>query len=177
MTDFDGPTFADLGYEVTEYKSPSFDDFNDDPGGIGLPMILFVGPGNGGRSQMAAGWMHHLASDLVRVRSAGVQPAAEVDPIVVESMAAVGVDLSGAKPTPVDNELIRGSDMVVTLGCRDAVPVFPEIRYDNWDLPDPTGKSLDEVRVIREQIRDRVRALVAEFVFGQGSLDTLSIDA
>ena len=126
--------------------------------------MLFVCVHNAGRSQMAAGLLRAAAGDAVDVRSAGSAPANEINPAVRAAMAEVGVDLSDAIPTMLETEMVQGADVVVTMGCGDACPVVPGKRYEDWDLPDPAGRSLDEVRPIRDEIDRRVRALAAELL-------------
>jgi arsenate reductase len=128
------------------------------------PVVLFVCVHNAGRSQMAAGLLRSIAGDAIDVRSAGSAPAEEVNPAVVEVMAEVGVDLSDAVPTMLEADLVRVADVVVTMGCGDACPVFPGTRYLDWDLPDPSGLTPDAVRPIRDEIDRRVRALVGDLV-------------
>ena len=126
------------------------------------PQVLFVCVHNAGRSQMAAGYLRHLAGDGVEVLSAGSAPAGTINPVAVEAMAEEGIDLSGNRPTVLADEDVRTADVVVTMGCGDACPVFPGRRYLDWDLADPAGKALDEVRPIRDDIDRRVRTLLAE---------------
>ena len=124
--------------------------------------MLFVCVHNAGRSQMAAGWLQHLAGDRVEVLSAGSEPKDQINPVAVAAMAEVGVDIAGAQPKVLTTEAVRDSDVVVTMGCGDACPVFPGKRYEDWELTDPAGRGLDEVRPIRDDIRRRVEQLVAE---------------
>ena len=129
-----------------------------------LPEVLFVCVHNAGRSQMAAALLAHHSGGRVMVRSAGSTPADEIDPAVVQAMAEVGLDISGEVPKGLTDQSVRGADAVVTMGCGDACPVYPGKRYLDWDLPDPAGKSLDEVRPIRDEIDRRVRALLEELM-------------
>lgn len=126
------------------------------------PQVLFVCVHNAGRSQMAAALLARHAGERVRVRSAGSAPADSLDPAVVTVMAERGIDLSREVPTPLAYDDVAASDVVVTMGCGDACPVFPGTRYLDWQLPDPAGRRVDEVRSIRDEIDARVRALVAE---------------
>jgi arsenate reductase (thioredoxin) len=127
------------------------------------PEILYVCVHNAGRSQMAALLTTHLAADRVTVRSAGSDPADRVNPLVVEAMAEVGLDMSAAFPKLLTNEAVQAADAVITMGCGDACPIYPGKRYEDWDLPDPAeATTLDEVRAIREQIRGRVVALLGD---------------
>lgn len=126
------------------------------------PEVLFVCVHNAGRSQMAAALLARHAGDRVRVRSAGSAPASELNPAVVEVMAEVGIDLSKETPKRLIDEYVREADVVITMGCGDACPVYPGKRYLDWDLPDPAGKGLEEVRPIRDEIDRRVRELLSD---------------
>jgi protein-tyrosine-phosphatase len=128
------------------------------------PEVLFVCVHNAGRSQMAAALLHHHGDGRVSVRSAGSTPAAEVNPAVVAAMDEVGIDVSKEFPKPLTDEVVQAADVVVTMGCGDACPLFPGKRYLDWELTDPAGRSVDEVRAIRDEIDGRVRALLAELV-------------
>ena len=128
------------------------------------PEVLFVCVHNAGRSQMAAALLQHHAGGRVIVRSAGSAPAGEINPAVVEAMAELGLDLSLALPKPLTTPVVQASDVVITMGCGDACPVFPGKRYLDWQLADPAGKSVQDVRPIRDEIDRRVTALVAELV-------------
>ena len=128
------------------------------------PSVLFVCIHNAGRSQMAAGFLRALAGDAIVVRSAGSEPAAQINPAAVEEMAEAGIDISGQTPALLTREAVESSDVVITMGCGDACPVFPGISYRNWELDDPAGKGLDAVRPIRDDIKARVEALVAELL-------------
>ena len=125
------------------------------------PSVLFLCVHNAGRSQMAAGWMQHLAGDRVDVYSGGSEPASEVNPVAVEAMAEVGIDIATEFPKPWTDEIVRAADVVVTMGCGDACPVFPGKRYEDWKLDDPAGLGVDAVRPIRDEIRRRVEHLIA----------------
>jgi arsenate reductase (thioredoxin) len=126
------------------------------------PSVLFVCVHNAGRSQMAAAFLRRRAGDTIEVRSAGTTPASEIQPTVREAMAEVGIDLGDVAPTMLRTEAVEAADVVVTMGCGDACPVFPGKRYLDWELPDPAGKPIDEVRAIRDDIDGRVANLVAE---------------
>jgi arsenate reductase (thioredoxin) len=126
--------------------------------------VLFVCVHNAGRSQMAAGLMHERAQGRVQVRSAGSDPAEEINPAVVAAMAEVGVDLSREHPKPLTDDAVWAADAVVTMGCGDACPVYPGKRYLDWDLPDPAGQDLETVRAIRDEIDARVQRLLADLV-------------
>ena len=128
------------------------------------PEVLFVCVHNAGRSQMAAALLEHHAGDRVVVRSAGTEPAERINPAVVEAMAEVGIDLSEATPKLLTDDSVRASDVVITMGCGDACPVYPGTRYEDWELDDPAGKTLEEVRPIRDEIDARIRGLVAEIL-------------
>ena len=124
--------------------------------------VLFVCVHNAGRSQMAAGFLTHLAGDRVEVRSAGSLPGDRVNPAAVEAMREIGIDISGQRPKVLTTEAVRASDYVITMGCGDACPVFPGKHYLDWELDDPAGRGVEAVRPIRDEIGRRVAALVAE---------------
>ncbi len=130
------------------------------------PSVLFVCVHNAGRSQMAAGWVRHLAGDSVEVRSAGSDPGTAVNPVAVAAMAEVGIDIAGALPTKLSAEAVEGSDVVVTMGCGDACPIFPGKRYEDWTLTDPAGQPIEVVRTVRDEIGARVRTLLLELLQG-----------
>jgi protein-tyrosine-phosphatase len=125
-----------------------------------VPEVLFVCVQNAGRSQMAAGLLSSRAKGRVHVRSAGSDPAEQINPAVAEAMSELGLDLSEEFPKPLTDEVVRAADAVVTMGCGDACPIYPGKRYEDWDVGDPAGKSLDEVRRIRDEIDGRVIALL-----------------
>ena len=125
------------------------------------PSVLFVCVHNAGRSQMAAGWLAHLGGAEVEVRSAGSAPAESVNPAAVEAMREVGIDITAAQPKILTTDAVQASDVVITMGCGDACPIFPGKRYEDWALDDPAGQGVDAVRVIRDQIRGRVEELLA----------------
>jgi arsenate reductase len=124
--------------------------------------ILFVCVHNAGRSQMAAALMAHHGGDRVHVRSAGSQPTPSIDAAVIEAMAEVGISLAAEFPKPLTDDVVQAADVVVTMGCGDACPVYPGKRYEDWELEDPAGESIEVVRTIRDQIRERVTALLAD---------------
>ncbi len=126
------------------------------------PTVLFVCVHNAGRSQMAAGYLRHLAGDRVEVRSAGSAPADQVNPAAVAAMAEDGVDIAAGAPRLLTTAAVQESDVVITMGCGDACPIFPGKRYEDWELDDPAGQGVAGVRPIRDEIRARVEALVAE---------------
>ncbi|WP_229406043.1 arsenate reductase ArsC [Micromonospora sp. NBRC 110038] len=126
------------------------------------PSVLFVCVHNAGRSQMAAGWLRHLAGDAVEVRSAGSAPADTVNPAAVEAMAEVGIDITDQRPKLLEYATAESSDVIVTMGCGDACPVFPGKRYEDWKLDDPAGQGVEAVRPIRDEIRSRVESLLRE---------------
>jgi arsenate reductase (thioredoxin) len=128
------------------------------------PTLLFVCVHNAGRSQMAAGYLTHLGGGRVRVLSAGSQPADAVNPVAVAAMAEEGIDISAAAPKVLSDEAVQVSDVVVTMGCGDACPFYPGTRYEDWELDDPAGQGIDAVRPIRDEIRDRVEALLADLL-------------
>lgn len=136
-----------------------------DPGG--QPIVLFLCVHNAGRSQMALGWFTHLASENAIAWSGGSDPTSEVNPAAIEAMAEVGIDISGEYPKPWTDEIVRAADVVVTMGCGDACPIFPGKRYEDWLLDDPAGQGLDAVRPIRDEIRSRVEGLLESLSVGQ----------
>jgi arsenate reductase (thioredoxin) len=127
-----------------------------------VPEVLFVCVHNAGRSQMAAGLLAQLAAGRVQIRTAGSDPADEINPAVVEAMAEVGVDLSKEFPKPLTDEVVKAADAVITMGCGDACPIYPGKRYEDWELEDPAGKAVETVRRIRDEIGERVRSLLDE---------------
>jgi arsenate reductase len=126
------------------------------------PSVLFVCVHNAGRSQMAAGWLRHLAGDTVEVRSAGSAPGKAINPAAVEAMAEVGIDITDQTPRKLDWETAESSDVIITMGCGDACPAFPGKRYEDWKLEDPAGKGVESVRPIRDAIKVRIEALLAD---------------
>jgi arsenate reductase len=128
------------------------------------PTVLFVCVHNAGRSQMAAGWLQHLAGDRVQVLSAGSAPANSINPVAVEAMNEVGIDIAGNQPKVLTTEAVKDSDVVITMGCGDTCPFFPGKRYEDWVLDDPAGQGIDSVRPIRDEIKARVEALLAEIL-------------
>lgn len=126
------------------------------------PSVLFLCVHNAGRSQMASGWMRHLAGDDVDVFSGGSEPAEFVNKAAVAAMAEKGIDISAEIPQPWADEIVRAADVVVTMGCGDACPVFPGKRYLDWEVEDPSGKTVEEVRPIRDDLEQRIRLLMAE---------------
>jgi arsenate reductase len=127
---------------------------------VTTPSVLFLCVHNAGRSQMAAGWLQHLAGDRVEVYSGGSEPAAEVNPAAIAAMAEVGIDITSNYPKPWTDEIVRAADVVVTMGCGDACPIFPGKRYEDWELDDPAGLGVACVRPIRDDIRHRVETLI-----------------
>ena len=130
------------------------------------PSVLFVCVHNAGRSQMAAGWLRHLAGDAVEVRSAGSAPAGTINPAAVEAMREVGIDITGQKPRILEYDTVESSDVIVTMGCGDACPYFPGKRYEDWKLDDPAGQGVEAVRPIRDEIKVRIEGLLAELAPG-----------
>jgi len=133
-----------------------------------IPEVLFVCTHNAGRSQMAAALLDRQAAGRVRVTSAGSQPADHLNPAVVQAMAEIGLDLSREYPKPLTADKVQGADVVITMGCGDACPVYPGKRYLDWDLPDPAGLSVEQVRPIRDDIGHRVGQLLAELMATPG---------
>ncbi|GAA1733405.1 Protein-tyrosine-phosphatase [Dietzia kunjamensis subsp. schimae] len=128
------------------------------------PRVLFVCVHNAGRSQMAAGYLSHLAGGRIDVLSAGSAPKDQINPVAVEAMAEDGVDITSATPKILTTDAVRASDVVITMGCGDACPIFPGKRYEDWELADPAGKGLEAVRPIRDEIKRRVSALISELL-------------
>lgn len=126
------------------------------------PMVVFLCVHNAGRSQIAAGWAQHLAGDAIELFSGGSDPASRINPSAVAAMAEIGIDISTEFPKPWTDEIVRAADVIVTMGCGDACPIFPDKRYLDWDVADPAGLPLEEVRPIRDDIGERVRALLGE---------------
>ncbi|KAA9393101.1 arsenate reductase ArsC [Kocuria coralli] len=128
------------------------------------PTVLFVCVHNAGRSQMAAGWLRHLSGDRIEVRSAGSMPAEQINPVAVEAMREVGIDIAAEQPKVLTAEAVQDSDVVITMGCGDACPLYPGKRYEDWDLDDPAGQGIGAVRPIRDEIRRRIETLTAELL-------------
>ena len=128
------------------------------------PSVLFVCVHNAGRSQMAAGFLTALSDGQVEVRSAGSLPADQVNPVAVQAMQEVGVDISDQQPKVLTTDAVQSSDVVITMGCGDVCPIFPGKRYEDWKLDDPAGQGIDAVRPIRDEIRRRVQQLIAELL-------------
>ena len=128
------------------------------------PTVLFVCIHNAGRSQMAAGYLKALSGDSVKVRSGGSEPGDQINPIAIQAMAEEGIDISQGVPQLMTTEQVRDSDVVITMGCGDVCPFFPGKRYEDWELADPKGRSIDEVRPIRDDIKRRIKQLLAELL-------------
>lgn len=128
------------------------------------PTVLFVCVHNAGRSQMAAGYLEHLAGNRIEVLSAGSAPTDEINPVAIQAMAEDGIDIAGGTPKLLTVDAVRESDVVITMGCGDACPIFPGKRYEDWELDDPAGQRLAAVRPIRDEIRARIETLIAELL-------------
>jgi arsenate reductase (thioredoxin) len=128
------------------------------------PTVLFVCVHNAGRSQMAAGWLARLAGGAVEVRSAGSEPADQVNPVAVRAMREVGIDIGGEQPKILAGDAVAMADVVVTMGCGDACPYYPGKRYEDWTLTDPAGQPIEIVRRVRDEIRQRVEALLDDLL-------------
>jgi arsenate reductase len=126
------------------------------------PSVLFVCVHNAGRSQMAAGWLRYLAADRIEIRSAGTEPADHINPVAVEAMREVGIDITGQTPQVLDYDTAQASDVIVTMGCGDTCPYFPGKSYQDWKLDDPAGQDIDTVRRIRDDIRTRIETLIQQ---------------
>ncbi len=133
------------------------------------PTVLFVCVHNAGRSQMAAGYLQHLAGDRVEVLSSGSAPKDSINPVAVEVMLEEGIDISGNEPKILTDDQVQASDVVITMGCGDACKFYPGKRYEDWELEDPAGQGADSVRVIRDDIKSRIEALIAEIAPEQGA--------
>lgn len=130
------------------------------------PSVLFVCIHNAGRSQMAAGFLRHLAGDAIEVRSAGSMPVDRINPVAVAAMAEDGIDITAEQPKKLTDGAVQSSDVVITMGCGDACPYYPGKRYEDWKLDDPAGQGIDAVRPIRDEIRRRVVALIESLQLG-----------
>ncbi|MGO2682978.1 MAG: arsenate reductase ArsC [Microbacterium sp.] len=128
------------------------------------PSVLFVCVHNAGRSQMAAGFLRDIAGDRIEVRSAGSMPAEQINPIAVDAMAELGIDITAEAPKVLTTAAVQASDVVITMGCGDACPFFPGKRYEDWKLDDPAGQGIDAVRPIRDDIRGRIEQLVSDLI-------------
>jgi arsenate reductase (thioredoxin) len=128
------------------------------------PVVLFVCVHNAGRSQMAAGYMRELSGGAIEVRSGGSEPGDQINPMAIQAMAEEGIDISQAVPQLMTTEQVRESDVVITMGCGDVCPIFPGKRYEDWELSDPKGKSIDEVRPIRDDIKARIENLLVDLL-------------
>lgn len=128
------------------------------------PSVLFVCVHNAGRSQMAAGYLRHIAGDRIEVRSAGSMPADQINPTAVAAMREEGIDITAEQPKVLTTEAVQDSDVVITMGCGDACPFFPGKRYEDWELDDPAGQGIDSVRPIRDDIKQRITTLVSSLL-------------
>ncbi len=128
------------------------------------PSVLFVCVHNAGRSQMAAGWLAQLAGDRIEVRSAGSDPASQLNPVAVQAMREVGIDIAGEQPKLLSVDAVRAADVVITMGCGDSCPIFPGKRYQDWQLTDPAGQGIEVVRGVRDEIKLRVEGVIAELL-------------
>ncbi|MEX2324258.1 MAG: arsenate reductase ArsC [Nitriliruptoraceae bacterium] len=132
--------------------------------GVSRPTVLFLCVQNAGRSQMAAGWLRHLAGDRVHVLSGGTSPADDIHPVAIEAMAELGIDITRAQPRAWTDADVEVADVIVTMGCGDTCPVYPGKRYLDWDLTDPGGQPIEVVRLVRDEIGERVRKLVTDLL-------------
>jgi arsenate reductase len=129
-----------------------------------IPSVLFVCVHNAGRSQMAAGWLRHLAGDRIDIRSAGTAPAEQINPVAVAVMREVGIDIADQIPRVLDNATAQDSDVIITMGCGDTCPYFPGKHYEDWKLDDPAGQPVDTVRRIRDDIHDQIQILLGQLL-------------
>jgi len=134
-----------------------------------VPVVLFLCVHNAGRSQMALGWFNHVAGDRAIARSGGSEPAAEINPSAVAAMNEVGIDIAEESPKRWTDEVVRAADVVVSMGCGDACPVYPGTRYEDWELDDPAGQGIEAVRPIRDEIETRVRKLLTDLGVAQSA--------
>ena len=157
---------VDQQHAMRAAAAASHEDFGDPLAREnGTPIVLFLCVHNAGRSQMALGWFNHLAGGRAVAWSGGSEPGAEVNPAAIAAMAEVGIDITGEFPKPWTDEIVRAADVVVTMGCGDACPLFPGKRYEDWELDDPAGLGVDAVRPIRDEIRRRVETLIGSLQF------------
>ena len=133
------------------------------------PSVLFVCVHNAGRSQMAQGWLRHLAGDRVEVRSAGSAPGTAINPVAVQAMTEVGIEITAEHPKILTVDAVRESDVVITMGCGDTCPIFPGKRYEDWELTDPAGQGIEVVRQVRDEIRARIETLLEELLPAQAT--------
>ncbi len=131
------------------------------------PTVLFVCVHNSGRSQMAAAWLQHIAGDRIKIRSAGSEPADQINPLAVQVMREVGIDISGQTPKILTTDSVSRADVVITMGCGDTCPYFPGKRYEDWELTDPAGQPIEVVRTVRDEIHGRILALLDELLVDQ----------
>ena len=149
---------------MTETPRSSSDRPSSDRPSSDRPSVLFVCVHNAGRSQMAAGFLRHLAGGSIDVRSAGSMPGDAINPVAVEAMAEVGIDIAGEQPKKLSDDAVVASDVVITMGCGDECPYFPGKRYEDWVLTDPAGQGIDVVREVRDEIRVRIEQLIDSLV-------------
>jgi len=128
------------------------------------PTVLFVCVHNAGRSQMAAAWLAYIAGDRIEIRSAGSEPADQINPLAVQAMREIGIDITGEQPKLLTVDTVSRADVVITMGCGDTCPYFPGKRYEDWDLTDPAGQPIEVVRTVRDDIRDRVQTLANDLL-------------
>ncbi|WP_026532448.1 arsenate reductase ArsC [Arthrobacter sp. H41] len=152
---------------MTEFQTPVSGTSDDT--GTSRPSVLFVCVHNAGRSQMAAGFLTHLSGGRIEVRSAGSQPADQINPSAVEAMAEAGIDIIAETPKILTDDAVKASDVVITMGCGDECPYFPGKRYEDWVLEDPAGKGVESVRPIRDEIRTRIEQLISELLPAEAS--------
>ena len=128
------------------------------------PSVLFLCVHNAGRSQIGAGWMRHLAGEAIQVYSAGSSPAEQINPVAVEAMSEIGIDIKTQQPKKWTDEIVREVDVIISMGCGDTCPVYPGKRYIDWEIEDPAGQEIEMIRIVRDQIKQHVQELIVEFL-------------
>ena len=128
------------------------------------PSVLFLCVHNAGRSQIGAGWMRHLAGEAIQVYSAGSSPAEQINPVAVEAMSEIGIDIQTQQPKKWTDEIVREVDVIISMGCGDTCPVYPGKRYIDWEIEDPAGQEIEMIRIVRDQIKQHVQELIVELL-------------
>jgi len=128
------------------------------------PSVLFLCVHNAGRSQIGAGWMRHLTGEAIQVYSAGSSPAEQINPVAVEAMSEIGIDIKNQQPKKWTDEIVREVDVIISMGCGDTCPVYPGKRYIDWEIEDPAGQEIEMIRIVRDQIKQHVQELIVELL-------------